>query len=243
MRTLLVVAWLLYSSFTMAAAQPRTIRLTTRLGSEWAPRRRLRDEPVNTASCLTQQYTEVQVYVGGQTLSLLLDTGSASVVVAGSNCGNCGLSGPYLWDVQRGNSTGLNASSSFIDGSSYAASVYSTGVGLLGLIGPDGATASVTLHVASITSGGGVLNVNCSAAASQPSQGASASLCAGVTALVTETYWRAGILGLGPPSMAVANTDSWLAAFFNAYDLPHVFSLQQSCSSGGVLSLGRLLGT
>lgn len=86
------------------------------------------------------------------------------------------------------------------------------------------------------------MNVACSAAASQPSQGASASLCAGDTALVTDTYWRAGILGLGPPSMAVANTDSWLAAFFNAYDLPHVFSLQQSCSSGGVLSLGATAG-
>ena len=171
--------------------------------------------PVTLTGCTFYGYT-APVVVGGQAMSLLVDTGSTTTAVASATCANCnGLSPLYSND---GEATGNSASVSYNDGSSWTATIYTDTVQPQ-LTNARGQAPQLKPRFASLQ---------------QQTSFFPGSGCTGT--LQPNAYQ--GIWGLGPQAGASSGTDAYLdllaasgATLFDAFAV-------QLCDSGGHLWLG-----
>jgi hypothetical protein len=178
---------------------------------------------VDTVSCPLLLQTEAAVTLGGQTMQLLVDTGSSTLVVASTLCTGCtrlserGL----LWNVSHGATSDVHVSGGYgFGGNSWNGTVYTATAGL-------GDAVVTGFRFAALTAEQGRAPIDTSSP--------SADACTAGSAVRTGNQ---GILGLGPPALTLDGTDGWLTKYFDQHsDVPRAFSLTQ-CASGGHLVLG-----
>jgi Eukaryotic aspartyl protease len=166
--------------------------------------------PDQTCTFVLQTY--VNVSLGGQQMTLMLDTGSSSILVASRLCGaSCGDA--VRWDQTLGVATTHLTSGRFGDGhNSWAAKVYTVDATIGGVTVAGAAVAAVTSQV----NQSAVWDETCS--------------YHGVAGPVFS-----GILGVGPPAAASPYTTDWMTQALVGGD--PVFTVTQ-CMSGGTLTLG-----
>lgn len=149
------------------------------------------------------------VTIGSQTFQLTIDTGSSSIAVASSACQNCGVSPVYM----PGSSAVDNmatASDSYLKGS-WQGESYTDSVQLAG-------TGQVTMKLAAIDSQTDFFdNSGC--------------------ALGTVPFAPQGIIGFGPPDLAVTGTDAFVSKLSRAGAAKNVFAFE-FCALGGQLMIG-----
>ena len=177
---------------------------------------------ITTVGCPAMLQTEVTVVIGGQTMQLLLDTGSSTLVVASTLCTGCTVlaSKGALWNISRGITSGVKVRGSYGDGTNgWNGTAYTANVSL-------GGASVAGLRFAALSSEQGHAPLTTSET--------NGDECTLGSAVGTGNQ---GILGLGPPGLAIADTDDWLTLYFQQNDVPRTFSLTQ-CASGGTLSLG-----
>jgi hypothetical protein len=160
------------------------------------------------AGCPSQFQTDVNVTIGSATFSLLLDTASTSLVVAAEGCTGCAGVSPLLPP-----SPSLGA----------AAGGYGTG----------SFTGSLRRDAVSVA---GLPPVEMTFAAAEAASGLFASPAFGC-APRQRGNTNQGILGVGPPSLLFAGTESWLDLYFASLSVEPVLGLVL-CQTQGLMYLG-----
>ena len=154
------------------------------------------------------------VSVGGDTFSLLLDSGSTMMAVANASCADCGDADRY--HAATGRDTGVAVSSKYADGSGWSGSVFSDQVAM----GAAGArvTKQVPVKFAAIKDADAFFT--------------------GGSCQVRKDLQFDGILGLGPDTLLRKNTTSLLTSLAASHTLAaDVFSLR-TCNIGGDIWFG-----
>ena len=150
------------------------------------------------------------VTIGGQTFSMIIDSGSTTLAVAGSDCARCGVSPEY--------SPGTTA----IDANNTADAVYGDQSGWSGEIYQDSVSVA----------GAAVIPLDFAEIETQKSF-FSQSSCTAVAA--SNSYQ--GILGLGPVDLAALGTEPYMYQFAAKTGYPNVFAVELM-TSGGNLWIG-----
>jgi hypothetical protein len=148
--------------------------------------------------------------VGRSTLDLTIDTGSGTLAVASQSCANCGVPATYA-PGPGASDDHMQVSDSYLMGS-WQGEVYTDSVGL-GVL-----DASVTMKFSAIESQNGFFG---------------GKGCG----LGTVPFAPEGIVGFGPPSLAVSGTDSFLTKLVQSGMALDVFAVEL-CASGGQLMIG-----
>jgi hypothetical protein len=148
--------------------------------------------------------------VGSSTLDLMIDTGSGTLAVASESCTNCGVPASYA-PGPGAMDDHMQVSDSYVMGS-WQGEVYTDSVGL------DALDASVTMKFSAIGSQTGFFGgMGCG--------------------LGTVPFAPEGIVGFGPPGLAVPGTDSFLSKLVQSGITHGVFAMEL-CESGGQLMIG-----
>jgi hypothetical protein len=147
--------------------------------------------------------------IGSQTFQLTLDTGSGTLAVASSSCSTCGVS-PLYTPGSSATDDHLQASDSYLQGS-WTSEVFSDSVQLVG-------TGPVTMKLAAIESQTNFFSdLGCE--------------------LGAVNFAPQGIVGFGPPSLAVKNTTSFISELGSIGAASQVFAVE-FCEQGGQLMIG-----
>lgn len=157
--------------------------------------------------------------VGGQTMNLLLDSGSTTFGVAGAQCANCTVQNGVATTYRQSSTakkTGFSASSTYVDGSGWRGVILNDGIAA----GDTSAlvTPAVPVNFADI--------VTESAFFEQVS-------CAGPDDIAFD-----GIAGVGPDEQLLPNTTSFMTQLAASQKMAaDIFSLQM-CDVGGYIWFG-----
>lgn len=171
---------------------------------------------------LAQYYAGINF--GDDHLSVLLDTGSATVAVAAQSCKACGVADAY--DASTGKNLGTKAQSSYVDGTGWSGVIYSDSVTLGPLASP--LTPAVPLRFAAIT--GVVDNTSYDPPLKFFSPVAE---CAKGSSVTFE-----GIFGLGPDNLLAPGATGYLTSLYSSGKLANDAFAMQVCDTGGNLMLG-----
>lgn len=163
------------------------------------------------AGCTVADY-HVQLRVGGDTVSVIADSGSSSAAVAAGSCSNCGQADRY--NTSSGTNLGKKLTSTYGSGE-WNGLLFQDGMGL----GPKASgTATVPMRFGAMTSQDRMLQPY-SCRPNQPAQ-------------------NDGILGLGPNTLLLDGTTSLLAQLNATKKFAYDAFAVQSCGVDGNLFLG-----
>ena len=157
-----------------------------------------------------------QVEVGGETLNLLLDSGSTTMAVAGSSCTDCGTDKTYK-PSSTSQSLGRKASSQYLDNSEWVGSIYRDSVAL----GANQAAATPAVKVDFVV-------------ISEQNQ----FFTSDVSCQSEDDVSFDGIIGVGPDDMLQAYTTSFLSTMTSTGSTKEDLFAVQTCDIGGTMWLG-----
>lgn len=163
-----------------------------------------------TTGCATTDYI-ARFRVGGQSLGLIIDSGSSTLAVASSSCTDCAPATSY--SSTTGTKIGKTVQSVYGQGE-WQGTTYRDTV----TVGDATPSKSVSLQFVAITDQNSFF--------SQES-------CDGITPLAFD-----GIAGMGPDALLVTGTTSLLTVLQNANGMAHNAFAIHSCGSGGNFYLG-----
>jgi hypothetical protein len=148
--------------------------------------------------------------IGSQTFQLVVDTGSGTLAVAASACTNCGVTPEYM-PGPGAKDEGRRATDQYVAGS-WQGEVYTDTVQLAGT------SAEATMDFAAIDS---------------QAEFFSDAGCG----LGSAPFAPQGIVGFGPPDLAVPGTNAFVTKVTQGTGIPAVFAIEV-CPQGGQLMLG-----
>ena len=181
----------------------------------------------------------IPVIIGRTSFDLIVDTGSSTLAVAGATCTTCTGVSPK-WQVSASSvATTFTGMGAYGDGSGWSGKVWSERVGLGNGTATFNATAYTRARIVVITQ----QSTEGRDQAGNPKAGASPFFnpnpCYDVfgTPAASQIFSQ-GIIGVGYPTLAVANTDSWIFKLFDSQpNLPKQFSIQM-CEGSGTMWVG-----
>jgi Eukaryotic aspartyl protease len=150
--------------------------------------------------------------IGSQTFELSVDTGSSTLAVASTLCSNCDVSPSYA-PGPKATDDKEQISQTYAIGS-WDADIYTDSVQLSG--GP----AAVTMDFGAIETQTGFF-------------------VGGGCGLGSVAYAPQGIVGFGPPDLAIMGTDSFLSKYFASGTMRRLFAAE-FCPMGGQLMVGGM---
>lgn len=173
--------------------------------------------PIALTGCSTGDYA-ADITVGGQTFSMIVDSGSGTLGVAGKGCTNCSMVSPLYSPSATAVDVGTKVSSQYGGGNGWNGVVYRDSVSL------GSALPTVTMAFADITQ---------QTMSSMSRNFFSPTYCSGTA----QGPLTQGILGLSSTKLALKGTDVYLDDLKATGKLADAFSFQ-SCDIDGNLWLG-----